>query len=191
MKRWLGLLGLLLVLAACSQTPLNLPESGQETLEDMRQLGVETEAIQAYEQALQGLATARAGVESLSPSDSQLVQQIALGSIPQYDSFYAQRASYPQLDWSRNGCSAPNGLGLGYRETFRPACNVHDFGYGNFPRYTSLRNETGRKQTDDNFLINLNGICRPKSFFSRAACYSAAYAYYSAVRLAGGAAFYD
>ncbi|GIW33581.1 MAG: hypothetical protein KatS3mg072_0914 [Meiothermus sp.] len=37
----------------------------------------------------------------------------------------------------------------------------------------------------------MNSICRPKSFLSRAACYSAAYAYYSAVRVAGWAYFYD
>jgi hypothetical protein len=190
MRKWVWLAGLVL-LAACSQAPqVAQPEPvGQEILEDMRQLGVEPEAIQAYEQALAGLEAARASVETLAVSNLQLVQQIGLGTVANYDGFYAGRASYPQFDWSRDGCSAPDGLGLGYRETFRPACNVHDFAYGNFPRYPELKTSNGRKAADDAFLVNMNAICRPRSFFSRAACYSAANAYYSAVRLAGGIYF--
>ena len=54
MYRWVAV-AVLLVLVACSQAPqVAQPEpSGQEILEDMRQLGVEPEAIQAYQQALQ------------------------------------------------------------------------------------------------------------------------------------------
>jgi len=185
--RWGLVLGLGL-LAACSQ-PVQV--TADDTLEDMRQLGVEAEAVAAYEQALENLEAARLAVQGLSAGDLQLVQTIALGSIANYEYFYNVRASYPQFDWSRDGCSAPEGLGLGYRDTFRPACNVHDFGYANFPRFPSLYNETGRKLADDNFLVNMNSICRPKSLLSRAACYSAAYAYYSAVRVAGWAYFYD
>ncbi len=187
----LGWLLLLLVLAACGQSSLVQTPTEQEILQDMRQLGVEPEAIAAYEASLENLTKARQAVESLSTGDLQLVQTIALGSIANYDGYYAARASYPQFDWSRDGCSAPEGLSLGYRETFRPACNVHDFGYANFPRFPTLYNETGRGLSDDNFLVNMNSICRPKSFLSRAACYSAAYAYYSAVRVAGWAYFYD
>ncbi|GEM83610.1 phospholipase A2 [Meiothermus hypogaeus] len=186
-----GWLVLLLLLAACGQsTPVQTPTQ-QEILQDMRQLGVEPEAIAAYEASLENLTIARQAIESLSAGDLQLVQTIALGSIANYDSYYALRAGYPQFDWSRDGCSAPEGLGLGYRETFRPACNVHDFGYANFPGFPTLYNETGRRLADDNFLLNMNSICRPKSLLSRAACYSAAYAYYSAVRVAGWAYFYD
>lgn len=186
-----GWLVLLLLLAACGQsTPVQTPTE-LEILQDMRRLGVEPEAIAAYEASLENLTQARQAIESLSAGDLQLVQTIALGSIANYDSYYALRASYPQFDWSRDGCSAPEGLGLGYRETFRPACNVHDFGYANFPHFPTLYNETGRRLSDDNFLANMNGICRPKSLLRRAACYSAAYAYYSAVRVAGWAYFYD
>ncbi|WP_027883422.1 phospholipase A2 [Meiothermus rufus] len=187
----LGWLMLLLVLAACGQSNLVETPAELEILQDMRRLGVEPEAIAAYEASLQNLSTARQEVESLSAGDLQLVQMIALGSIANYDSYYTAQANYPQFDWSRDGCSAPEGLGLGYRETFRPACNVHDFGYANFPRFPTLYNETGRRLADDNFLVNMNSICRPKSFLSRAACYSAAYTYYSAVRVAGWAYFYD
>ncbi|MGK0617671.1 phospholipase A2 [Meiothermus cerbereus] len=189
--RQFGWLVLLLVLAGCGQTTQVQTSTEQEILQDMRQLGVEPEAIRAYEASLESLRAARQAVESLSAGDLQLVQAIALGSIANYDGYYAARTIYPQFDWSRNGCSAPEGLGLGYRETFRPACDVHDFGYANFPRFPTLYNETGRGLADDNFLVNMNSICRPKSFLSRAACYSAAYAYYSAVRVAGWAYFYD
>lgn len=181
----------LLLLAACGQSTVVQTPPEHEILQDMRQLGVEPEAIAAYEASLLNLTTARQAIESLSTGDLQLVQIIALGSIANYDGYYAARASYPQFDWSRDGCSAPEGLGLGYRETFRPACNVHDFGYANFPQFPTLYNETGRRLSDDTFLVNMNSICRPKSLLSRAACYSAAYAYYSAVRVAGWAYFYD
>ncbi|MCX8088175.1 MAG: phospholipase [Meiothermus ruber] len=181
---------LVLLLAACSQ-PVIEQTAPASIVEDMRQLGVEPEAIAVYAEALQNLEQARLALQSLSAGDLQLAQTIALGSVANYDAYYNARGSYPQFDWSRDGCSAPEGLGLGYRETFRPACNVHDFGYANFPRYPSLYNETGRKLADDNFLVNMNQICRPKSLLSRAACYSAAYTYYLAVRSAGWAYFYD
>jgi len=190
-KLWqFGWLILLLVLAGCGQSTPIQTSAGQEILQDMRELGVEPEAIRAYEASLERLRAAHQAIESLGTGDLQLVKIIALGSISNYDAYYVMRAMYPQFDWSRNGCSAPEGLGLGYRETFRPACNVHDFGYANFPRFPTLYNETGRALTDDNFLVNMNSICRSKSFLSRAACYSAAYAYYSAVRVAGWAYFY-
>lgn len=187
MRFAVGILALLL--AACSQPATE--STSASIVEDMRQLGVEPEAIAAYTEALQNLEQARLALQSLGAGDLMLVQSIALGSVANYDAYYNARASYPQFDWSRNGCSAPEGLGLGYRETFRPACNVHDFGYANFPRFPSLYNETGRKLSDDNFLVNMNQICRPRSFLSRSACYSAAYAYYLAVRSAGWAYFYD
>lgn len=183
---------LLLALSACTQQAQSPQDPRYEVLEDMRRVGVGEEAIAAYREALANLARAERA-QALLPqgtTDLQLVQAIALGTIANYEAYYAQRASYPQFDWSRDGCSAPDGLGLGYRETFRPACNVHDFGYRNFRRFPTLYNETGRKLADDNFLANMNSICRPMGFFSRTACYSAAYAYYSAVRLLGGGHFY-
>ncbi|MDX2007297.1 MAG: phospholipase A2 [Meiothermus sp.] len=184
------LLGMLL-LVACSQAPqaVQTEPSGAQILEEMRQLGVEREAIAAYEQALQNVEAARAGIESLALSNLQLVQVIGLGTVATYNSYYTARSSYPQFNWVRDGCSAPSGLGLGYRETFRPACNVHDFAYRNFPSFPTLATETGRKAADDSFLVNMNRICAGLGFFSRGACYSAAFAYYSAVRLAGWAYF--
>lgn len=187
-RMWIALAGVLW-LAACSQPTQVAPPTGQDILQDMRQVGVSPEAIQAYEQSLQSLEAARLGVSGQATGDLQLVQTIGLGSIANYNNYYAAQASYPQFDWSRDGCST-SGMGLGYTDTFRPACNVHDFGYRNFHRYTTLANETARKQVDDNFLNNMNSICYPKSWLSRAACYSAAYAYYTAVRTAGWAYFY-
>ncbi|WP_394649018.1 phospholipase A2, partial [uncultured Deinococcus sp.] len=64
------------------------------------------------------------------------IGRVAWGEVAAYEAEYAaqDRAPFAGLDWSRNGCSAPAGLGLGYRELFRPACNVHDFAYRNLGR---------------------------------------------------------
>lgn len=192
MEKTLKFLGALLLLAlgACTQQAQLSQDPRYEILEDMRRLGVAEEAVAAYQEALENLEKGRGTLEALGLTDLQLVQAIALGSIANYEAYYASRASYPQFDWSRDGCSAPEGLSLGYRETFRPACNVHDFGYRNFRKFSTLYNETGRRLADDNFLANMNSICRPMGLLSRTACYSAAYAYYSAVRLFGEDHFY-
>lgn len=180
---WLALL-----LAACGGPSGSLGEPRLEVLEDMRRLGVAPEAIAAYEEALETLKESTLAPQAAG--DLWLVQAIALGGVANYEAYYAGRQAYPQFDWSRDGCSAPEGLGLGYRETFRPACNVHDFGYRNFPNFPELYNERGRRLADDNFLVNMNAICRPMGTLSRGACYSAAYAYYQAVRLFGRSHFY-
>ncbi|MDW8358507.1 phospholipase A2 [Thermus sp.] len=181
------LVGLSLLLAACGGPAGSLQDPRLEVLEDMRRLGLPPEVVATYGEALENLGPPLA---PQGTGDLQLVQAIALGSVAHYEAYYARRQDYPQFDWSRDGCSAPEGLGLGYRETFRPACNVHDFGYRNFPRFPELYNERGRRLADDNFLVNMNAICRPMGLMNRAACYSAAHAYYWAVRAFGGGHFY-
>lgn len=63
------------------------------------------------------------------------VKRTGWGTVGNYNAQYAAYAGTaspsPGLDWTRDGCSAPDGLGLGYREDFRPSCNVHDFAYRN------------------------------------------------------------
>lgn len=119
------------------------------------------------------------------------IKGVGWGSVAYYNGQYAAYAGttrpYPGLDWSRDGCSAPSGLGLGYREDFRPACNVHDFGYRNLKVYQ--RTDSNRKTTDEAFYSNMKGICAAKSWIKRPPCYSAAYAYYEAVRIGGGSSF--
>ena len=133
-------------------------------------------------------------VNGLSLASDRLayIKSVGWGRIGNYDAQYAAYASsrslpYPGLDWSRDGCSAPDGLGLSYREDFRPACNVHDFGYRNLKVYQ--RTDANRRTTDEVFHGNMDGICAAKSWYKRPACYTAAYAYYQAVRIGGGSSF--
>ncbi|MCD0157317.1 phospholipase [Deinococcus sp. 14RED07] len=114
-------------------------------------------------------------------------QTVAWGSVRNYRS---QKASprYSGLDWRSNGCSAPSGFGLGYSETFRPACDVHDFGYRNLPDLTNkVTWPYNKTRTDNAFLDNMQAICAAKSLVKRPACYAAATAYHRVVLVAGWA----
>lgn len=119
------------------------------------------------------------------------IKRTGWGSVGNYNSQYAAYSAtslpYTGLNWTRDGCSAPDGVGLGYREDFRPACNVHDFGYRNLKVYE--RTDANRKTTDDAFYTNMKTICAAKSWYARPACYSAAYAYYQGVRIGGSSSF--
>ena len=128
---------------------------------------------------------------SLETDRLAYVKSVGWGTVGNYNAQYAAYAStplpYPGLDWSRDGCSAPDGLGLGYREDFRPACNVHDFGYRNLKVYE--RTDANRKTTDEVFHGNMDIICDAKSWYKRPACYAASYAYYQGVRVGGASSF--
>ena len=114
------------------------------------------------------------------------VQSVAWGSVANYQAQKA-RPAYSGLNWGSDGCSAPSGVGLGYRTTFRPACDVHDFGYGNLPKLTAKSQwETQRKNTDVAFHNNMDHICAQKSWYEKPTCYAASQAYYLAVRNFGG-----
>lgn len=119
------------------------------------------------------------------------VKRTGWGTVSNYNAQYAAYAStslpYTGLDWSRDGCSTPSGLGLGYTEDFRPACNVHDFAYRNLKVYE--RTDANRATSDDVFYTNMKGICAVKSWYKQPACYTAAYAYYQGVRIGGGSSF--
>lgn len=131
------------------------------------------------------------GAQDLATDRLAYIKRTAWGTVSNYNSQYAAYSGtalpYAGLDWSRDGCSAPNGLGLGYREDFRPACNVHDFGYRNLKVYQ--RTDANRLSTDDAFYTNMKAICAAKSLLARPACYSAAYAYYEGVRVGGSGSF--
>ena len=112
-------------------------------------------------------------------------QSVAWGSVSNYR-YQKAHPRYSGLNWGSDGCSAPSGLGLGYRDTFRPACDVHDFGYGNLPKLTGkLYWPYNKARTDSAFLSNMRAICGAKSIFTRPACYVAAQAYYKAVDIGG------
>ena len=69
------------------------------------------ETVQASIPTLNGL--------SLEGDRLAYVKSVGWGSVGNYNGQYAVYAfsalPYPGLDWSRDGCSAPDGLGLGYR----------------------------------------------------------------------------
>ncbi|WP_353886157.1 phospholipase A2 [uncultured Deinococcus sp.] len=119
------------------------------------------------------------------------VKRTGWGSVNNYDAQYAAYRGtsqpYAGLNWTRDGCSAPDGLGLGYREDFLPACNVHDFAYRNLKVYE--RTDANRKTSDEAFHTNMKAICAAKSWIKRPPCVTAAYAYYQAVRVGGGSSF--
>lgn len=94
---------------------------------------------------------------------------------------------WPALDWENNGCSTPQGLGLGYRDDFAPACVVHDFAYHNLRVLEPT--SANRRASDEAFRVNLRTICARKALAARPACFSAAEAYYRAVRLRGHTRF--
>lgn len=119
------------------------------------------------------------------------IKSVAWNSVSNYDGQYTLYARtnlpYSDVNWERNGCSAPDGLGLGYREDFYPACNVHDFGYHNLGRWEAT--DENRRATDQNFHSNMDAICADKRWYKRPACYAASFAYYEAVRVGGGPVF--
>lgn len=117
------------------------------------------------------------------------IGRVAWGEVAAYEAEYAaqDRAPFAGLDWSRNGCSAPDGLGLGYRELFRPACNVHDFAYRNLGR--EAHTPENRLRSDAALLRNLQTICGSLARAQRPGCLAAASAYVRAVRWRGAEHF--
>lgn len=141
--------------------------------------------------ALQRAESSRVHMQGLEEDRLAYIQWVTWGRVSAYDGEYGRYSSgggpYPGINWERNGCSAPDGLGLSYREDFRSACNLHDFGYHNFGQWAPT--DQNRRATDDNFHKNMDILCDQKSWAKRPACYSASFAYYAAVRAAGGPVF--
>ncbi|MFC4452188.1 phospholipase A2 [Deinococcus sonorensis] len=211
MRRLLIASAVPLLLAACGQQvaqpspqPLTAPYAERPELQDAgsqailqryaNDPGLLAALQEAYGERPATLALPAAPViHSLDLASDRLayVKWVGWGTVANYDGQYASYAGtslpYSGLDWSRDGCSAPDGLGLGYREDFRPACNVHDFGYRNLKVYE--RTDANRQTTDSAFYTNMKSICAAKSWYKRPACYSAAYAYYEGVRVGGSSSF--
>ena len=118
---------------------------------------------------------------------------------------------HAHLDWSSDGCSTPIAVGLGdtgRSYDFRRACDHHDFGYRNLKlldrryhcpnrrldhycppyswRYGRWWNAANRRRVDDRFLADMREDCRRRSISERVTCRAWAWAYYQAVRAAGG-----
>lgn len=206
-----GAVVLSLLLAACGQTPtqtsapsLTADYAARPELQDAdsqtilarygNDPGLLAALQEAYGERPAGLgrpaAPALTGLD-LAGDRLGYIKRVAWGTVPAYDGEYASRAAVntrlPGLDWSRDGCSAPDGVGLGYREDFRPACFVHDFGYRNLRVYE--RTADNRRATDQAFYVNMKVICAAKSWYKEPPCYAAAYAYYQGVRVGGSGSF--
>jgi hypothetical protein len=79
-----------------------------------------------------------------------------------YDDFtrYKRRVVDWPLNWTSNGCNWPADWA---NNTFRPACEQHDFGYRNYGKYMRFgRNETTRNWIDNRFKTELYRICDDK-----------------------------
>ncbi len=97
------------------------------------------------------------------------------------------------FDWTTDLCSAPLVGNTGRSFNFTEACRRHDFGYRNahllerrYRAEASYWNGPNRKRIDRQFLADAKAHCATRWFFDRPSCYSWAYTFYSAIRVAGG-----
>lgn len=103
----------------------------------------------------------------------------------------------PYIDWSDDGCSAPNPMGMtsGWNSFFDRACKRHDFGYRNagpksYLQAGSENYEAVRARIDDIFLSDMYYIVdTDRTGMNKTAATAAASVYYRAVRAAGKSAF--
>lgn len=105
------------------------------------------------------------------------------------DTFIRQRSllrrTYPQLDWTTDGCSAPLVGESGRSFNFRNACIRHDFGYRNY-KARGLFTTDSRTRLDGQFRRDLDTLCAPKVRTFKVRCVAWAEIFFTAVRAAGG-----
>lgn len=210
MRKKLSVLALIGFLVACGQSPssqeplaidyLNRPElQDKESQVIIKKYGQDPLLLQSLQEAYgeRSFELKYPEIESsvtpldLSVERLEYIKQVAWNTPDhyndQYDAYAGNSQPYAGLNWSRDGCSAPDGLGLGHRDIFRPACYVHDFAYRNLKVYQ--RTENNRKISDQIFHTNMKAICKTKAWYKRPACCTAAYAYYKGVRVGGRSSF--
>lgn len=95
------------------------------------------------------------------------------------------RRSYPHLNWTSDGCSAPIVGESGRSFNFRNACIRHDFGYRNY-KSRELFTADSRLRLDEQFRQDLHTLCAPKLRTFKIRCAAWAEIFYAAVRSAGG-----
>lgn len=95
------------------------------------------------------------------------------------------RRTYPQLDWTTDGCSAPLVGESGRSFNFRNACIRHDFGYRNY-KARGLFTADARTRLDGQFRRDLDTLCAPKVRTFKVRCVAWAEIFFTAVRAAGG-----
>lgn len=95
------------------------------------------------------------------------------------------RRTYPQLNWTTDGCSAPVVGESGRSFNFRDACIRHDFGYRNYKAHEMFTSDT-RMRLDERFRQDLHTLCAPKVRTFKVRCAAWAEIFFAAVRTAGG-----
>lgn len=95
------------------------------------------------------------------------------------------RRTYPQLDWTTDGCSAPIVGESGRSFNFRNACIRHDFGYRNYKAREMFTTDS-RTHLDGQFRIDLDALCAPKVRTFKVRCAAWAEIFFAAVRAGGG-----
>lgn len=97
------------------------------------------------------------------------------------------------FEWETDLCSAPLVGSTGRSFNFNEPCRRHDFAYRNTQllerRYGgngTYWNGASRKRIDRQLLADTKAHCSSRRLFDRPACYSWAYTFYRAVRVAGG-----
>lgn len=95
------------------------------------------------------------------------------------------RRTFPQLDWTTDGCSAPVVGDSGRSFNFRSACIRHDFGYRNYKARGVFTTEA-RTRIDGQFRRDLDASCAPKLRTFKVRCVAWAEIFFGAVRAAPG-----
>ena len=97
--------------------------------------------------------------------------------------------------WSSDGCSTPAIRDLDrWNALFKPACDRHDFSYGVYGRGGDVEDatESQRRKVDDQFLLDMNGICTATyTWLRRAECLLVARGYHTVIRQVGVLAYYS
>jgi hypothetical protein len=97
------------------------------------------------------------------------------------------RATWPWLDWSTDGCSAPLVGDRGRTFDFAWACRRHDFAYRNLRRLGAPHWSTAaRERADARFFADMRESCATRRASQRTTCERWAAIYHGTVRALGG-----
>ncbi len=99
----------------------------------------------------------------------------------------AWRRTWPWLDWTSDGCSAPLVGDRGRSFDFAWPCRRHDFAYRNLRRLGPPHwSASARDRADARFLDDMRAACEARRAPQRPSCERWAALYHGAVRALGG-----
>lgn len=98
---------------------------------------------------------------------------------------FARTPHVAPFNWTTDGCSVPVSF-TPYRKVFRPACDLHDFGYRNYGGNHELKlspTRATKNWIDGRFHDEMIRVCKNtyKTPLRREGCFAAAAAYFEAV----------